>query len=102
MNWDAIGAIGEVIGAIAVVATLGYLAKQVSQQNRSGAGDAVRAAYAVWTSAISKCLSDAATADMMMRGLKDFDSLDSMGERGVYPVPQPGGRKLVPCTIPTT
>ena len=25
MNWDAIGAIGEVIGAIAVVATLGYL-----------------------------------------------------------------------------
>ena len=26
MNWDAIGAVGEVGGAIAVVATLGYLA----------------------------------------------------------------------------
>ena len=29
MNWDAIGAIGEIIGAIAVVATLFYLARQI-------------------------------------------------------------------------
>jgi len=28
VNWDAIGAIGEIIGAIAVVLTLGYLAVQ--------------------------------------------------------------------------
>ena len=34
MNWDAIGAIGEIIGAIAVVATLGYLAVQVRQNTR--------------------------------------------------------------------
>jgi len=31
MNWDAIGAVGEVSGAIAVVATLGYLAVQIRQ-----------------------------------------------------------------------
>ena len=29
MNWDAIGAIGEIVGALAVVLTLGYLANQV-------------------------------------------------------------------------
>ena len=29
MNWDAIGAIGEILGAIAVVATLFYLAVQI-------------------------------------------------------------------------
>ena len=29
MNWEAIGAIGEILGALAVVATLGYLAVQV-------------------------------------------------------------------------
>ena len=29
MNWDAIGAIGEVLGAAVVVLTLGYLAVQV-------------------------------------------------------------------------
>jgi len=31
MNWDAISAIGEILGAIAVVATLGYLAVQIRQ-----------------------------------------------------------------------
>jgi hypothetical protein len=31
MNWDAIGAIGEIIGAIAVVSTLFYLAVQIRQ-----------------------------------------------------------------------
>ncbi len=35
MNWDAIGAIGEVVGAIAVVATLVYLAVQLRQNTRS-------------------------------------------------------------------
>ena len=29
MNWEAIGAVGEILGAIAVVLTLGYLAVQV-------------------------------------------------------------------------
>ena len=29
MNWDAIGAMGEIVGALAVVATLTYLATQV-------------------------------------------------------------------------
>ena len=33
MNWEAIGAIGEIIGAAAVVATLGYLAIQMRQAN---------------------------------------------------------------------
>lgn len=34
MNWDAIGAIGEIIGAGAVVATLGYLAVQIRQNTK--------------------------------------------------------------------
>ena len=33
MNWDAIGAIGEVIGAVAVFVTLIYLAYQLRQNN---------------------------------------------------------------------
>lgn len=31
MNWNAIGAVGEVVGALAVIATLAYLARQVKQ-----------------------------------------------------------------------
>ena len=31
MNWDAMGAVGEIVGAIAVLATLIYLAAQIRQ-----------------------------------------------------------------------
>ena len=34
MNWDAIGAIGEIVGALAVVISLVYLATQIRIQNR--------------------------------------------------------------------
>jgi len=34
MNWDAVGAVGEIVGAIAVVITLGYLVVQVRQNTR--------------------------------------------------------------------
>jgi len=35
MNWEALGAIGEIVGAIAVIATLGYLAVQIRQNTRA-------------------------------------------------------------------
>ena len=35
MNWEAIGAIGEVLGALGVVLTLAYLAVQIRQNTRS-------------------------------------------------------------------
>ena len=34
MNWDAVGAIGEIVGAGAVFASLVYLAIQIRTQNR--------------------------------------------------------------------
>ena len=34
MNWEAIGAIGELVGAVGVIATLGYLAFQIRQNTR--------------------------------------------------------------------
>ena len=34
MNWEAVGAIGEIVGAAAVLATLYYLATQIKIQNR--------------------------------------------------------------------
>ena len=33
MNWDALGAIGEPVGAVAVVLTLLYVARQIHQAN---------------------------------------------------------------------
>ena len=34
MNWGAIGAIGEILGAIGVIVTLGYLAVQIRQNTK--------------------------------------------------------------------
>ena len=39
MNWEATGAVGEILGAIAVVATLGYLANQIRQSTRVAKAD---------------------------------------------------------------
>jgi hypothetical protein len=35
MNWDAISAIGQIVGAIAVVATLLYLSRDIRGNSRS-------------------------------------------------------------------
>ena len=33
MNWEALGAIGEIVGAVAVVLTLGYPGVQMRQRS---------------------------------------------------------------------
>ena len=48
MNWEAIGAVGEILGALAVVATLGYLATQI-RQNTKTARSSMRQAIAEMT-----------------------------------------------------
>jgi len=42
MNWDMIGAIGEIAGALAVVASLVYLARQIRFSNRLAQAEAFR------------------------------------------------------------
>jgi hypothetical protein len=39
VNWEAIGAVGEILGALVVVATLVYLAAQVRESRRATAAD---------------------------------------------------------------
>ena len=42
MNWVAIEAVGQILGAAAVVASLGYLAAQIRNQNRESRLSAMR------------------------------------------------------------
>ena len=44
MNWEALGAIGEIVGALAVIATLIYLSLQIRQTNKVNAS-AVRQSF---------------------------------------------------------
>ena len=50
MNWDAVSAISEIIGAIAVVVTLIYLAAQVRQSTRSIQSSTLQSNTSVWAS----------------------------------------------------
>ncbi len=50
LNWEAIGAIGEVVGAIAVVSTLAYFAVQIRDTKRSGMSQATMSAVQLFSS----------------------------------------------------
>lgn len=75
MGWDAIGAIGEIVGAIAVVATLGYLAAQVTQSKRTTQAQMVQAATEQLNQVNLLIASDPSWAQIMALG--GGDSLDS-------------------------
>jgi len=47
MNWDAIGAVGEIVGAVAVIITLLYLASQIRQATRATQAASVQTASAL-------------------------------------------------------
>ena len=55
MNWEAIGAIGEIVGALAVVTTLLYLSVQIRQYQRSSIAEGSskgHALHSVWRNTI--------------------------------------------------
>lgn len=75
MNWEAIGAVGEVVGAFAVVLTLLYLAKQ-SKNNTSAVNRAAVQATLRGRSESTRFLSqDPVISALMWQGAANPDSL---------------------------
>jgi hypothetical protein len=74
MDWTAIGAVGEVLGAIAVVISIGYLAVQVRQNT-----DSVR--FGTFQSVIDRVAAvnsrtgDPHVADVLARGRQSYLAL---------------------------
>jgi len=58
MNWDAIGAVGQVVGAVGVVVTLFYLATQIRQNSKQLAAQSRFNFYQTRVSISSLPLSD--------------------------------------------
>ncbi len=75
MNWEAIGAIGEVVGAAAVFLTLVYLSLQIRQNTRSVKAAAVQAAMISASSTYSALAYDAEMSRIYWDGLSDFKAL---------------------------
>ncbi len=75
MNWEAIGAIGEIIGAIAVVATLGYLALQIRHQNAANRINAVNSILQGFDQLDLLLAQDESLAALFNKGLWSPDEL---------------------------
>ena len=76
MNWDAIGAIGEVVGAVAVVLTLGYLAVSIRQTITTVKIDSRQRVLDRYSDALSNVLAPN-VLDAMRNGLQNYDGLSS-------------------------
>ena len=83
MNWDAIGATGEWIGALATIGTLFYLASQVRQNtkaSRSSAYQAASSAISSWSQSMS---SDPVLTENLFVAVNDPDAIDDASRNQV-------------------
>ena len=76
MNWEAIGAIGEIVGAVAVVATLGYLAIQTRQSNKLARSNAVLQLQAENRAHRNSIAQDEELAKIVMKALQGGELSD--------------------------
>ena len=75
MNWDAVAAIGEVVGAIAVVSTLIYLSVQTRQNTRAVRHAAARGVAEDANAWRYKIVENAEVAELLRGGLRDPEAL---------------------------
>ena len=80
MNWEAVGAVGEVGGAIAVVATLGYLAVQIRQNTAQVRVQTDFLEATTTSSAVDLAIRDEGMADLIFRMLESgpLDGRDAL------------------------
>jgi hypothetical protein len=75
MNWDAIGAIGEVVGALGVIVTLAYLAIQIRQNTASARVSTTQAILEAVASFSDLCASDMELGRVFLDGIENQTSL---------------------------
>jgi hypothetical protein len=71
-----LGSLGELIAAVATLATLLYLASQIRQGNKALAESTSGAINASYASINTRISSDAEFAELFIRGRQDLDALD--------------------------
>ena len=75
MNWDAIGAVGEIVGAAAVVISLLYLASQIRTSNRAVKQAANREIMDEIFNWYGQLGADLTISDLYVRGCAKDDTL---------------------------
>ena len=76
MNWEALGALGEIIGAVAVIATLYYLSQQIKMNSEeiTKSRDAQRAqsTYStneMWIKVWQPLMQDSELAELYLKAI---------------------------------
>jgi len=77
MNWEAIGAIGETVGAFAVVVSLIYLAMQLRAQNKESRLRSVHEIMEAFRTSMA-ILEEKEQADIFLRGTESYGDLDDV------------------------
>jgi hypothetical protein len=76
VNWEAIGAVGEVAGAAGVIISLLYLAVQIRGDARAKRAATVHEQSAAFRDLLQILASDEELADVYLRGLREFGSIN--------------------------
>ena len=78
MSWEAISAIGQVLGSIGVILSLLYLATQVRQNHRASTVSAKLVSTQLLSEFINDFIKDPALMDLWLRGRHSYDGLGDM------------------------
>ena len=77
MNWEAIGAIGEILGAAAVFASLIYLAIQIKSSSKIATGESEREVWSKWIEAVHALAGAPESASINSRGFSNPEKLSA-------------------------
>lgn len=80
MNWIAVAAVGQVLGAIAVFVTLLYLARQIRLSNRQARLDAYRETMGSLNAWVRSLCESEELTDLVIRGRQSYGSLSDADE----------------------
>ena len=76
MNWDVVAAVGDFVGAIAIVLTLVYLAVQIRQNTRSGQSAALEGSIERIDDSRKSIYESSEVTAIYNRGLRNYEDLD--------------------------
>ena len=80
MNWEALGAIGEIVGAAGVIVSLLYLASQLESNSRQRRHVSAQAVLDKLNGLIGQLAFTAGAGDVWSRGLSGLDALKDTGD----------------------
>ena len=78
INWDAVAALSEAFGVIAVVTSLVFVGLQIRQSTKASKVDAARNISSEWRSVYQGPATSRQLAEVLNRGGHDYGSLDGV------------------------